>query len=401
MPAYSYRAKKESAETVVGQVVAQNREDAIELISQMGLLPVLVEEKTAEGGSPRRLRRSVRAKDLYAFSKQLASLLKSGMPILQALDVMSRQTPNRYFAKVIAETSAGVKNGRSMSSCLADYPKVFPPLYVAMVHAGEESANVREMLVELSEYLKAQDELITKVRSAMVYPLFMLGMGIATAFFILTFVLPKITRLFTDMQQALPWPTRVVIGISDALRAGGLWTVVAVLAVILLANRWRQSAPGRMAISRIVLALPFLRNLFLKIDLARFCRTLQLLLRSGLPITQAIEISVPTLSNQLLKREIFACAQGVTAGETLGDCLRKSALMPEMMCHLTTVGEESGTLPEALGDITESFEQEIGEATKVATTLLEPVMILTVGLMIGFIIFAMLMPIFQMDIMAR
>ncbi len=402
MPTYVYKAKKESAETVMGQVSAENQDEAIELIHQLGLLPVSVEESTSAGQLVREIKSTrVKGKETYIFSKQLASLIKSGVPLLQALEVIARQTKNQTFAKAIRDIMSGVRNGRSLSSCLSDYPQIFSTLYVAMVRAGEESGNLREMLFRLAEHQKSQEEISSKVRSALAYPAFMLLIGISTVIFILTFVMPKISVMFKDLGQELPWPTVVVLGISHVIRTAGIGGIVAALFLVLAVSRWSQTQQGRLAVSRIVLAIPFLKTFFLRVDLARFCRTLALLLKSGLPILRAIEVAVPTLNNNFVKRDILACVQGLTAGNSLGSCLRQSSLVPDMMSQLISVGEESGSLTESLADIAESYEQDINEAVKFMTTLLEPIMILSVGVVIGFIVFAMLLPIFQMDLLAR
>ncbi len=402
MPSYLYKAKKESAETVLGQISAENQEHALELIHQLGLLPVSIQESTTAGqtiGEIKNIR--IKSKEVYVFSRQLASLIKSGVPLLQALEVIGRQTKDHLFVHAIEDIMQGVRHGRSFSSCLSDYPKTFSTLYVAMVRAGEESGNLKEMLLRMADHQRSQEEIAGKVRQSMTYPAFMLVMGIATVIFILTFVMPRLSGLFTDLGQDLPWPTQVVLQMSAFIRNAGVWGVAVAAFLIIAVAQWSQTQTGRIAFSRIVLGVPFLRTLFLKIDLARFCRTLALLLKSGLPIIRAIEVATPTLNNNFVKRDILQCVQGLAAGQTLGACLRHSTLIPDMISQLITVGEESGSLTESLSDIADTYEQEIAESTKVMTTLLEPVMILSVGLVIGFIVFAMLLPIFQMDLLAR
>lgn len=402
MPAYVYKAKKESAETVTGTIDAENQDEAIELIHDLGLLPVTVEESTADGQLVREIKHTkVKGKETYIFSRQLASLIKSGVPLLQALDVISRQTKNKTFVRAIEDINFGIRNGRSFSSCLSDYPQIFSSLYVSMVRVGEESGSLREMLARMADHQKKQEEIVSKVRAATAYPAFMLLIGVATVIFILTFVMPKISVMFKDLGQNLPWPTQVVLAVSQVIRGAGVWGMCALLILVALINRWVQTPRGRVAISHAVLVVPFLRQFFLRMDLARFCRTLALLLHSGLPILRAIEVAVPTLDNNFVKRDILRCVQGLTAGDSLGTCLKQSTVIPDMVSQLIAVGEESGSLIESLNDVAESYEQEISESTKLMTTLLEPVMILSIGIVVGFIVFAMLLPIFQMDILAR
>ncbi len=402
MPSYIYKAKKDAVNSITGQISAQNEEDALEIINQLGLIPVSIEESNAEGVLFSNIREvKIKDKELYLFSKQLANLLKSGVTLLKALEVLSEQTKSVYFARVLGDVSIGVKSGRSFSACLADYPAIFIPLFVAMVRAGEEMGKLRQMLNSVADFLKAQEEFASKVRSACVYPAFMMIIGISTVIFILTFVMPKMSVIFTEAGQVLPWPTRVVMGTSHFFQAYGFGTIIVGAIGLLMFNRWRATSRGTILIGQILLNLPYVRAFVLRVDLARFTKTMSLLLESGLTIIRSIEIAIPTMHNPQLKMDLLVCVQGLTAGENLGQCLSRSNLIPPMMVQVITVGEESGSLQESLKDIAESYEADISETTKLITTVLEPIMILAVGGVVGFIVFAMLLPIFSMDIMAH
>jgi len=402
MPSYIYKAKKDAINAITGQISAPNQEDALELINQLGLIPVSIEESTSEGVLVSNIRViKVKTKELYFFSKQLANLLKSGITLLKGLEVLSEQNNNAYFAKVLNEITIGVKSGRSFSSCLTDYPAIFVPLFIAMVRAGEEMGKLRQMLNSVADFLKEQDEFSAKVRGAMVYPTFMLVIGVSTVIFILTFVMPKMSVIFMDAGQALPWPTRVVMGISHFFKSYGTLTLIGGAMCALIFNRWRSTARGSIITGHFLLNLPWIRDFVLKADLARFTRTMALLLESGLTIIRSIEMAIPTMHNPQLKIDLSACVENLTAGENLGQCLSRSALIPSMMVELITVGEESGSLQESLKDIADTYEADISETTKMITTVLEPVMIVAVGGVVGFIVFAMLLPIFSMDIMAH
>ena len=402
MPSYIYKAKKDAINSISGQISAQNQDDALEMLHQLGLIPVSIEESNAEGVLFKDIRAvKIKDKELYLFSKQLANLLKSGVSLLKGLEVLSEQTKSIYFSRVLNEISIGVKSGRTFSACLEDYPAIFIPLFVAMVRAGEEMGKLRQMLNTVADFLKEQEEFASKVRSAMVYPVFMMIVGVSTVIFILTFVMPKMAVIFNDAGQALPWPTRVVMGLSHLFKSFGLWLLTGGAILLFVFNRWRTSTQGAIVIGQFLLNLPLIRPLVLKVDLARFTRTMSLLLESGLTIIRAIEIAVPTMYNPQLKVDLLVCVQGLSAGENLGTCLTSSKLIPPMMVQLITVGEESGSLQESLRDIAESYEADINETTKMITTVLEPLMILAVGAVVGFIVFAMLLPIFSMDIMAH
>ena len=402
MPSYTYKAKKDAVNAITGQITAQNEEDALEIINQLGLIPVSIQESNADGVLFSDIHEAkVKGKELYLFSKQLANLLKSGVSLLKALEVLSQQTKSVYFSRVLVELSIGIKSGRSFSACLADYPAIFSPLFVAMVRAGEEMGRLSQMLNSVADFLKSQEEFSSKVRSAMVYPVFMLVIGMATVIFILTFVMPKMSIIFQDAGQSLPLPTKIVMGISHFLKTYGLVAAASMAAAFFAFIRWRATASGTVLMGQFLLNLPYIRPLVLKVDLARFTRTMSLLLESGLTIIRSIEMAVPTMHNPQLKMELLVCVQNLAAGENLGQCLSKSSLIPPMMVQLITVGEESGNLQESLRDIADSYEADINETTKLITTVLEPVMILVVGAVVGFIVFAMLLPIFSMDLMAH
>ncbi len=269
-----------------------------------------------------------------------------------------------------------------------------------MARAGEESGRLRELLSNMAGYYRKQDEIAMKIRTALAYPVFMLVVGVLSVFFILTYVMPKIVVLF-DGLSALPWPTIAVMAVSSAAAQGWPYLFFCILALLVFFRSVEQARKFRRGFKRLLFSVPGIKGFVLKIDTERFARTLSLLLDSGLPILQALEISIPTLDNEVMKQALWNCHVKVAGGMGFGESLQESAVVPDLFSRLITVGEESGELAGALADIADSYDQEISETTKVITTLLEPVMILAIGLVIGFIIFAMLLPIFQMDIFSR
>jgi type II secretory pathway component PulF len=401
MPLYSYKAKKGASETVSGQLSAQSQDEAIELISQMGLLPVSIREEGFKEKSADQLKpHKVKSKEMYLFSRQLANLIKAGIPILQALTILEEQTRHAYFKKVIQRISEGIKEGRTFSDCLSDYPHIFPTLYTAMVHTGEESGNLKEMLFRIAEYQRSQEEILSRVRSAMAYPILMAVLGVATVIFILSFVIPKMKDLFNQMGEALPLPTRLLLNLSQALREGWVVVLVVVVGFVFILRLGLQSTPGRMFFSKLHLGIPYLREFFLRVELGRFTRTLGVLLQSGISLIKAIQIAIPVMNNEWLKRELEKTTDDLRGGLMFAQSLKKIPLIPPLMANLILVGEESGSLAGTLHDIADSYEQETQETMKTTMTLLEPMMILAVGLIVGFIVMAILLPIFQMDILA-
>jgi type II secretory pathway component PulF len=278
---------------------------------------------------------------------------------------------------------------------------VFSPLFVAMVSAGEEMGKLRQMIDSMADFLRAQEEFSSKVRSALVYPTFMLTVGIMTVMFILTFVMPKMAVIFKDAGQALPLPTVIVMSVSGFFRHYGMEMAVVLAIAILAFQRFKDTTRGSIIIGQFLISLPLVRDFVLRVDLARFTRTMSLLLESGLTIIRSIELAIPTVRNPQLKIDLLMCIQSLTGGENLGAALNRSRLVPPLTAQLITVGEESGSLQTSLKDIAETYEAEIDETTRLITTVLEPVLILGVGAVVGLIVFAMLLPIFSMDLMAR
>ncbi|MFH0753705.1 MAG: type II secretion system F family protein [Candidatus Omnitrophota bacterium] len=400
MPLFSYKAKKDNAETVTGEVSARDVDEAVDAIARLGLLPVHVEERdSAMSAGPVRLR-PVKPKVVHAFTRQLVRLLKSGVPLLRSLEMLSRQTKAAGFPGVLDDIVVNLRNGKSFSACLSEYPQVFTDVYVTLVRAGEESGRLKELLGSLVVYQAKQEEILQKVRGALIYPALMLVVGFGTVLFILSFVMPKISVLFSGMHTALPWPTQVVMGLSRGIRFAWPVIFVFVFVGIIAARLWAQAPLWRRKMKDSLAGLPVFRAFVVKTDLERFSRTMGLLMESGIPILKAIEIAVPTLDFEPLRAELALCYGRVAGGASFGDCLRDSVFIPDIVAQLVAVGEESGELSAALRDIADTCEQEISETTRMVTTLLEPLLILLVGLVVGFIVFAMLMPIFQMDMFA-
>lgn len=402
MITFEYVAKKDTAETVKGKISAQNEEEAINLINQLGFLPVsVVPEQNKSGANAKPVRTKVKSKELYMFSRQLANLLKSGVSIIKALGILEEQTENKFFRGVIKDIEWNVKNGKAFSECLAEHPKIFSPLYLTLIGAGEESGNLQQMLLNVAAYKKKQDEIMSKVRTALAYPILMALVGAATVYFVLTFVLPKMSGLFENIGDQLPLPTVLLLNLSSMLNQWWYVFVIAVAGLIFGIRQWSQSANGRASLSRIFLNLPLFGEIILKTELSRFCRTLVLLHKGGVSFLRALEISIPILSNELIKADLLVCKEDLTSGGSFGDGIQKSKKIPPIMGHLISVGEESGNMDDVLVEIADTYESETNETIKVMTTLLEPLMILSVGLVVGFIVFAMLLPIFQIDILAQ
>ena len=403
MPIYRYRAKKGPKETIEATVEARSEKEAIEKISQIGYLPVYIEETknaaVARTYPNREFSGRVGSREITVFSRELASLLKSGVPILNAINIILEQAESRNFRQILQNIHTEVKEGTTFSSALSRYPKVFPSLYIALIRAGEDSGALPDALLRIAEYRLQQEEALSRFRMALAYPILMAVVGIGTIVFMLTFVMPRLMKLFMNMGQDLPLPTQILISLSVGLRQWWFWAIAAT--VILIIRRQANTGPAKSFLSRVKLYLPIFGKFMLKAELSRFNRTLELLLKSGITILRAIEVAIPVVDNVIIKEQLKISYKELEQGESFGRSLKNSKLFPTFMTNLIIVGEESGKLIDALSEIASSYERDTDETIKIMTNLLEPLMILVMGLIVGFIVVAMLLPIFEINVMVR
>jgi type II secretory pathway component PulF len=403
MTNYKYRAKK-GAETIIeGTIEAKNKDEAVEKINQLGYVPVRIEEVILRR-RPRRVSQitgRIKSREITIFSRQLSSLIRSGVPILRAINIISEQSENPHFKDILAGIHDEIRDGKPFSLVLSNYPSIFSQFYIAMVRTGEDSGTLQEVLLRVASYRQQQEEFLSKVRTALAYPILMAVVGIATVIFMFTYVMPRLMRIFLNLGQALPLPTRILIAVSDNLRSNWFWIIILAVAIFLVFRQQTKVGALRMAISRLKLNLPIFGEFTLKTELARFSRSLELLIRSGLPILKAIEVSIPILKNEIIKRQLLSSYQELEQGGSFGRSLKKSKLFPAFMTNLISVGEESGKLDEALAETARTYEKDTDDVIKIMTSLLEPMMILLMGLVVGFIVVAMLLPIFQINVMVR
>ncbi|HNW39419.1 MAG TPA: type II secretion system F family protein [Candidatus Omnitrophota bacterium] len=406
MANYNYRAKKGLQEIINGTIEAVSEKEAIEKISALGYLPISLEEaKNQQKFSPApvayKTHGRIKGRQITTFSRQLSSLLKSGVPILSAINIIREQSENVNLKAVLYDIYNVIKNGGTFSSALEVYPKYFPVLYIAMVRTGENSGALAASLLRIADYRAKQEELISRFRMAMAYPILMALVGIATVVFMLTYVMPRLMGIFSSLGQNLPLPTQILLALSKGLRQWWPWMILIILAAVVLIKQQLNTKMGRLTWSVCKLRIPIFGNFALKADLACFSRTLELLLKSGLPILSALQISVQVLNNEVIKEKLMKSYRDLEQGGSLGRSLKDSKLLPLFMVNLISIGEESGNLASSLGEVADSYERDTDEMIKVMSSLLEPLMILAMGLIVGFIVIAMLLPIFEINLMSK
>jgi len=397
VPAFVYKAKQGPDKTVEGEVLAENRAAAVAKLERMGYSPLSIEELAGRHRSaPSSRVRKIKPRDITVFTRQLGGLLRAGVPILRALTTIQQQTENAALRGVVMEISGAVRDGRTFSESLGRYPVLFSDLFVNMVRSGESAGMLDEILMRLAEARESDDELRSRVISAIAYPALVLSVGVLSVFVILTFFLPRIMHLFEGSTVVLPWPTRVVMAVSTVF--SNYWGLLVALAGtgVLLALRYFKTEAGRMALDGALLKMPVMGAFARDTDIVRFSRTLALLVKAGISVDRALTLAGNTLVNGRLRVAVLAAAdETVHQGATVAAGFKRRSEIPEFVTNMVAVGEESGRLDEALLEVAAFYQRELDRDLRQVTTLLEPALILLVGVVVGFIIFAMLLPIFQ------
>jgi len=408
MSVYEYVALDQKGRERKGFVDAPGVAAARQQLREDGIYPVEIHparEKKSPGLSGLLeidFLKKISAKEVSVFTRQLATLLSAGIPLVPAFSVLLAQTRNPLLQKILAEIRADLNEGKSLTAGMENFPRVFPPFYINMVRAGEASGTINLVLERLADFSENQQALMSKIRSALAYPLVMLLVGSLVIFLLMTFVVPKITGIFTDMKQTLPLMTIILIAVSNFLKS--FWWLIFLIILAGIASFKTLTAGtrnGRRTWDGVRLKAPVWGAVNLKIAIARFSRTLATLLQSGVPLLAALEIVRNVVNNEIIGEAIAKAARDVEEGQSLAEPLTASGLFPPMVTEMIAVGEQSGSLEKMLNRIAVTYETEAQADILVMTSLLEPIMILVMGLLVGFIVFSILLPIFEMNQLVR
>lgn len=396
MPLYIYKAKDGPKKTVQNQVAAESHAAAVARIEGLGLSPVWVRVKEGGGAEAKRpSERGIRRSEVTIFTRQLASLLRSGVPILRALHTISQQTENKRLSCIVEDIEGTVRDGSMLSEALINYPRLFPSLYVNMVRSGEMGGVLDTILFRLAEAGEAEEETRRKVQAAMAYPALVAIVGVSTVFVLLAFFMPRIMALFEDYND-LPLPTRILINVSDFFSNYWYWILIIGFAVFAVFRRLVLLDKGKTLLDSIKLRIPLLGRFLKEVDIVRFSRTFSLLMESGIPIDKVLELSVNTLHSAVLQTQIEDVrTKTVHQGLPMSEGLRRATEFPAFVANMVAVGEESGHLEDSLNEIAQFYENSVDRQSRMVTSMLEPIMLLVVGGIVGFIVFAMLLPIFE------
>jgi general secretion pathway protein F len=409
MNTFRYQAIEGNGRSVEGVIEADDRKSALRLLGERGLFPSNLETttnadartrllKTVGGAVPAaRSGRRIKRKDVTAFTREISALLGAAIPIPQALDGLGEEEENLALRAVILKVSDSVRKGASFSSALDEHPRLFSKLYVSMVRVGEEAGALQKVMADLADLMEHEDEVRGEVKAAVAYPLFVLGFGVLTVIALLTLVLPRLFGMLQEMLADLPLPTLILLKVSGFLHS--YWLVVLLgLGAAAAALRWYIRTPqGAELCDHAKLRIPVLGGVFRAAALGRFARTLGTLAKSGVSLLPALKIVENTIGNRVLAQQIARVAEDTRGGHSLATPLRKLGVFPRTVVQMIDVGEETGRLDEMLLRVAEIEERHMRARTKTLVSLLAPLLILVVGSMVGFMVIAILLPIFRMS----
>ena len=404
MPVYEYTALDRAGKNVAGIIDADSMVVARQKLRASGKFPVQVKETASKAKieastslSALSIFNRVTDEDIHALTRQLATLLGAGIPLVASLDALMEQTTNAPLKKIIAQIKESVNEGNSLTHSLSRHPKLFSNIYINMVRAGEASGSLDVVLERLAEFGEHQQALKSRFKAALVYPIFMAVIGTAVLFFLVSFVVPNITRVFTDMKQVLPLPTTILIWFSAFMRSFWWAFLLAIVALFIGIRKAIKTTKGQYMWDKMKLSLPVIGHLNRRIALARFGRTLGSLLQSSVPLITSLQIVRNIVNNVLIGDVIDEAMEDIQAGKSLNLALSRSKWFPPVFLQMVAVGEQSGDLEAMLHKVADAYEREVEIRIAGMTAMIEPIMILAMAVIIGFIVISILLPIFEMN----
>ncbi len=403
MATYAYVGRTRQGSVKKGELIAKTRDEAMELLRKQSISVSTLSEKAADKTDWKNINISfgsgVTDKDIVVFTRQFSTMISAGLPLIQCLEILSTQSENVEFQKTIATVKVDVEGGATFADALKKHPKVFDELYSNMVHAGEVGGLLDTILSRLAKHIEKAVKLKAKIKSAMIYPIAIMGVAVIVISVLMIFVIPIFAQMFLEMsggKVGLPGPTQLVIDISDFLRSNILYIIAGVVAMGYGIKRYYATEKGRIVMDRLFLKVPVMGDLIRKSSVAKFTRTLGTLITSGVPILDGLAITAKTSGNKIVEQTILQARQSISEGKTVAEPLSKGNVFPKMVTHMIAVGETTGALDAMLGKIADFYEDEVDTAVDALTSLLEPMMMVFLGTIIGFIVIAMYLPIFKM-----
>ena len=399
MATFAYVGRTRQGGVQKGELQAGTRDDAVAQLRKQNIVVTSLQEKQKSGFGDIRFGGGVTDKDIVVFTRQFSTMINAGLPLIQCLEILATQSENKILGKTVGEVRLDVEGGSTFSDALKRHPKVFDDLYVNMVHAGETGGMLDTIMGRLAKHIEKSMKLKSQIKSAMVYPASIVGVAVIVISVLMIWVIPIFAKMFQEMsggKTALPGPTQLVIDASNFMQDYIIWIIAAAVGGGWAFKWWYGTPQGRVLVDRYVLKLPVFGPLVQKASVAKFTRTLGTLITSGVPIMEGLVITAKTAGNKIVEQAIMVARQSISEGKTLAEPLSKGDVFPKMVTHMISVGESTGALDAMLGKIADFYDDEVDAAVAALTSLLEPMMMVFLGTVIGFIVIAMYLPIFKM-----
>jgi type IV pilus assembly protein PilC len=397
MPMYVWKGRTLAGENQAGEIEVARPEEAMEMLRKKRILVTSMKPKASGFTMPKfATGTNVSTKDLAIFTRQFATMISAGLPLVQCLDILAKQASKPSFGRIIGDVTREVEAGSTLSDSLGKHKNVFDDLFRNMVAAGEAGGVLDEILLRLATYIEKADALKRKVQSAMVYPAVVLSVALGATTFMLMFIIPTFAKMFMDFGGELPLPTKIVLGLSNFLKLFWWVLVVAGIAAVVAFHRYYATEAGHRNVDALMLKFPVLGDVILKGAVARFTRTLGTLIASGVPILSGLEITARTAGNKIIAEAIMVARASIREGETVSAPLKQSGVFPPMVVQMISVGEQTGALDEMLTKIAVFYEAEVDTAVDTLTSIIEPVMIVVMGGIVGGMVVSMYLPMFKL-----
>ncbi len=399
MATFAYVGRSKSGAVKKGELVAKSRDEAVDQLRKQSVVVTSLEEKGAKEGFKFGFGNGMTEKDLVVFTRQFGTMINAGLPLIQCLEILSTQSENAALRKAVGEIKGAVEGGSTFSDALRRHPKIFDDLYCNMVNAGEVGGLLDTILSRLSKHIEKAMKLKSQIKSAMVYPAAICGIAVIVISVLMIWVIPVFEKMFKEMssgKMSLPAPTQLVIDMSNF--AQSYWFIIlgVIIGGVIAFKKYYATPQGRLTVDKIVLKLPVFGDLIRKASVAKFTRTLGTLITSGVPLLEALSICAKTAGNKVIENVLMDARVSISGGKTISEPLAKSEAFPKMVTHMIAVGESTGALDNMLGKIADFYEDEVDAAVTNLTALLEPMMMVFLGVTVGFIVIAMYLPIFTM-----
>lgn len=399
MATFTYVGRSRQGVLRKGELTAKTKDEAAEQLRKQNVVVSNLREKGATGFGNLSFGSGITDKDLVVFTRQFGTMINAGLPLIQCLDILATQSENKVLGKAIGEVKVDVEGGSTFSDALRKHPRVFDDLYVNMIHAGEVGGLLDTILTRLAKHIEKAMKLKGMIKSAMIYPAAIVGVAVIVITVLMIWVIPIFAKMFSELsggKMGLPGPTQFVIDLSNFMQSYILFVIAGIVVAIFALKKYYKTPSGHLAIDKFLLKLPIFGDLIRKASVAKFTRTLGTLITSGVPLLDALTICAKTSGNKVVENAILGARVSISGGKTIAEPLAKSETFPKMVTHMIAVGESTGALDAMLGKIADFYDDEVDQAVGALTSLLEPVMMVFLGTIIGFIVIAMYLPIFQM-----